>query len=147
MARSALIQEKVSREVLGAFYTVYNELGFGFLEAVYARALEIELLARGLAVAREVPVDVRYGSDIVGCYRADVVVESAVLVEIKAGRLLDPEAERQLLNYLRGSTIEVGLLLHFGPKPVFRRMIFTNDYAAALKGERSARIRGSASSA
>ena len=121
-----LLQEELTRRIIGAFYEVYNSLGFGFLEAVYANALEQEMRARSLRVDREVWVDVAYKGQKVGQYRADVIVEQSVIVELKAGRLLDPSAQKQLLNYLRGTTLEVGLLLHFGPHPAFKRLVVSN---------------------
>ena len=120
-----LEHEAITQEVLGAFYTVYNELRHGFLESVYANALACELCERGQRVAREVPITVRYRGTPVGFYRADLVVEDIVLVEIKSSRQLDPQARQQALNYLRGTDLEIGLLLHFGPRPHFERVVCT----------------------
>jgi GxxExxY protein len=122
---AVLLQESVTREVIGAFYAVYNGLGFGFLEAVYANALELELTGRGRAVDRELPIDVRYRGASVGFYRADLVVDKVVLIEIKSTKVLDPHTRQQTLNYLRGTNLEVALILHFGPKPHFERLIST----------------------
>ena len=122
---SHLLEEDLTRSIISAFYDVYNQLGFGFLESVYANALTLELRERGRTVSREVPVRVFYRGSRVGEYRADMVVEHAVLVEIKASRLLDVQARQQTLNYLRGTHLEVGLLLHFGPKPHFERVVST----------------------
>ena len=122
---SVLVQEAVTRQVLGAFYDAYNGLGYGFLEAVYGNALEIELRRRRQRVDREVPISVWYRGRSIGDYRADLIVERVVLVEIKASRALDPHARQQTLNYLRGTELEVGLLLHFGPKPRFERLVCT----------------------
>jgi len=122
---SALLEEGLTREIIAAFYEVYNQLGFGFLEGVYANALALELRNRGAIVAREVPVRVSYRGDLVGEYRADMVVDGAVLVEVKATRVLDQHARQQTLNYLRGTHFEVGLLLHFGPRPHFERVVST----------------------
>jgi GxxExxY protein len=122
---AVLVQESVTREVIGAFYAVYNGLGFGFLEAVYANALELELRRRGKVVERELPIDVSYRGSLVGFYRADLVVDKVVLVEIKSARILDPHVRQQALNYLRGTNLEVALILHFGPKPHFERLIST----------------------
>ena len=110
------------RRVVGAFYEVYNVLGYGFLEAVYARALERELRARGLRVEREVLVEARYKGEVVGVFRADMLVDGRVVVELKATPALVPGDRAQLLNYLRGSGLREGLLLHFGPEPRFRRV-------------------------
>ena len=110
------------RRVIGAFYEVYNTLGYGFLEAVYARALERELRARGLRVAREALIEVRYKGAVVGVFRADLLVEQCLVVELKATAALSRADTAQVLNYLRGSGLSAGLLLHFGPEPVFRRI-------------------------
>lgn len=118
-----LRQESITREIIGAFYAVYNDLDYGRLEAVYANALALELGWRGIKAAREVPLSVSYKGHEVGFYRADLVVDGAVLVEVKATRYLDPQARRQVLNYLRASDIGVGLLLHFGPRPRFERLV------------------------
>ena len=118
-----LAQERTTRRILRAFYDVYNRLGFGFLESVYGNALELELREHGLLVRREMPVRVHYRGHPVGEFRADIVVEDVVLVEIKASRLLDPHAREQTLNYLRGTELEIGLILHFGTRPQFERLI------------------------
>ena len=110
-------------EIIGAFYSVYNELRYGFLESVYAGALEVEFQARELPYVRELPLDVRYKGRIVGTYRADFFVGGNVIVEVKATRQLADAARRQLLHYLRATDQEIGLLLHFGPKAEFQRMV------------------------
>lgn len=120
---AVLVQEAVTRQVIGAFYDVFNRLGYGFLEAVYANALEIELRERRQRVEREVPVQVNYRGRSIGEYRADLIVGGTVLVEIKATKTLEAHARQQLLNYIRGTDLEVGILLHFGPKPRFERII------------------------
>lgn len=116
--------EALTRSIIGAFYEVYNQLGYGFVESIYAAALERELIARRHAVAREVSVRIRYKGDVVAWQRLDMVVEGRVVVELKAGSVLAPVALAQLLSYLKGSGIAVGLLLHFGPRPLVRRVIF-----------------------
>jgi GxxExxY protein len=105
---------------------VYNELGPGFLEAVYANGMMLALTDAGLHVEREVPISVYFRGRVVGLFRADAVVESVILLEYKAGDRLDPNCEPQVLNYLRGCYLELALLLHFGPKPTFKRLIMTN---------------------
>lgn len=122
-----LLHESCTERILGVFYEVHWELGSGFLESVYAAAMAQALTAGGLQVEREVPIAVHFRGRRVGTFRADQVIDSAVLLEIKAGDRLDPNWEAQLLNYLRSTPFEVGLMLHFGPKPVFKRRIFTND--------------------
>lgn len=122
-----LIHHDLTEAVIGVFYDVYNELGHGFLETVYHKAMEIALRAAGFQVASEVPIPVFFRGQRVGDFSADILVNDAVLLELKAVREFDPSHEAQLLNYLRGTHIEVGLLLNFGPKPSIRRRLFTND--------------------
>jgi GxxExxY protein len=128
-----LFEEALTRRVIGAFYDVYNALGYGFLESVYKTALERELLERGLTVVREAGAEVRYKGAVVGVFRADLLVESRVVVELKACRRLDSAHPAQLMNYLRATDLEVGLLLHFGPRPAFQRFIATNSHPGAGK--------------
>ena len=118
-----LIDEDLTRVIIGAFYKVYNAMGYGFLESVYSRALYIELRRRGLRVEREVETVVFYDGHPVGRYRIDLLVEGRIVLEIKSTRLLAPEHRRQLLNCVRCSDMQVGLLLHFGPDPKFYRVI------------------------
>ena len=124
-AHAELLHGDITGEIIAAFYAVYNELGFGFLEAVYVRALAIELFQRRMQVAREVPVTVHYKGVTVGTYRADLLVADTVVVEAKAGEHATEADRIQLLNYLRASGKEVGLLLNFGPKAILRRVIHT----------------------
>ena len=105
----------------------YNTLGYGFLEKVYENALAYELKEMGLDAIQRKPIQVYYGELLVGKYFADIVVENVVIVELKAVESLQEAHEAQLLNYLKATEIEVGLLLNFGPKPQFIRKIFTND--------------------
>jgi GxxExxY protein len=120
--RLQLLENELTGEIIGAFYECYNDLGFGFLESVYRRALATELRARGRHVAEEAPVEVRYKGVLVGSFRMDLLVESRVVVEVKAGAALGPTDKRQLLNYLRATNLEVGLLVHFGPEAKFSRL-------------------------
>lgn len=115
-----------TERVIKAFFDVYNELGSGFLEAVYQRAMLLALRHIGLNAVAEAPIIVRFRGEIVGEHRADLIVESTVLVELKAARALEPAHEAQLLNYLRATDIEVGLLLNFGPSPTIKRFVFDN---------------------
>jgi GxxExxY protein len=117
----------VSEAILGGFYRVYRELGPGFLESVYEAAVAIVLHDMGLRVERQAPVNVRFRGATIGTFRIDLLVESSVAVELKASRSLDPSHEAQLLNYLRASDLEVGLLLNFGQRPSFKRLAFAND--------------------
>lgn len=117
----------ITEQILGAFYAVYSTLGYGFLEKVYANALKIELERRGLKTNREFEIKVRYAGQIVGEYFADLIVADSVIVEVKAVKMLVQEHEAQLLNYLKATPYEVGLLLNFGPKPEQKRRSFDND--------------------
>jgi len=120
-----LLHRDISRRVIGAFFETYNELGHGFLEGVYEAALAVRLEECGLAFERQVPIEVRFHGRIVGCFRADLLVENRVLVEIKAGGSLLAAHEAQLLNYLKATGIQLGLLLNFGPRAEFRRRVFS----------------------
>lgn len=117
------LEGDLTREIIAAFYTVYNAFGFGLLESIYAHALAIELRARGLRVEREVPVEVMYLGLPVGRFRLDMVVEGKVIVECKATEILSHTARPQVFNYLRCANHPIALLLHFGPKPKAHRFI------------------------
>lgn len=121
--RPQLLQRELTGEIIGAFYECYNDLRFGFLESVYRRALATECRRRGLPVAEESPVEVCYKGVSVGAFRMDLIVGGRVVVEVKASTRLGPTDQRQLLNYLRATNLEVGLLLHFGPEPTFHRLV------------------------
>jgi GxxExxY protein len=129
VSRAALIEENLTRSIIGAFYRVYRTLGYGFLEHVYVLALERELLARGHRVAREVSVNILYDGVELCSQRLDMVVDDKVVVETKSTYDLHPAAQRQLYNYLRASRLEVGLLLHFGREPEFYRLMYRNPLA------------------
>jgi len=122
-----MLHENITRAILKAFYKVYNTLGYGFLEKVYENALAHELTRAGLAVQQQMPIRVYYEELPVGDYFADLVVEGKIILELKAAEALRPEHEAQLLNYLKATEMEVGLLLNFGPEPTFARKILTND--------------------
>ena len=119
--------EALTQQIIGAFYTVYNTLGYGFLEKVYENALAIELRRLGLCVECQRPITVYYRGHTVGEYYADIIVEGAIILELKAVRMLSNEHEAQLLNYLNATDYEVGLLLNFGSKAEIRRKIFDNE--------------------
>jgi GxxExxY protein len=121
-----LIHDELTESVIGAFYDVYNTLGFGFLEHIYIAALERELLARGHGVAREACVRVCYKGQELGQQRIDMIVDERLVVEAKSTYNLHRAAPRQVFNYLRATNIEIGLLLHFGPRPSFFRLISSN---------------------
>ncbi len=125
MARrpAGLIEEELTHSVIGAFFDVYNTLGYGFLEHVYAMALERELLARGHRVGREVSVNIAYKEITLTSQRLDFVVDERLVVETKSTQTLPAFAARQLYNHLRATNLAVGLLLHFGPEPKFYRLV------------------------
>ena len=127
MTKSPLLEERLTRSVIGAFFEVYNTLGFGFLEHVYTMALDRELRDRGHRVAREVSVHVSYKKHILAVQRIDMVVDERLVVETKSSIELPKSAQRQLFNYLRATRLEVGLLLHFGLEPRFHRVICSNQ--------------------
>jgi GxxExxY protein len=122
-----LLHGKLTERIIVAFFEVYNELGHGFLEVVYHAALARALRDRGLHVDREVPIDVFFRQAVIGRFHADLVVEARVVVELKAVRRILPEHEAQLLHYLRATAMEVGLVLNFGPRPDFKRLIYSNS--------------------
>jgi GxxExxY protein len=116
----------VTDKILGVFYDVYNELGYGFLESVYHRSLVLALETAGLQASSRVSIPVWFRGFQVGHFEADVLVENCVLLELKAARSLDSSHRAQLMNYLKATEIEVGLLLNFGERPEFNRLIFDN---------------------
>ncbi len=122
-----LLHEELTDQIIAAYFKVYNRLGYGFLEKLYERAMIIELGKAGFHVASQVPIKVFYEGEDVGDYFADLVVNELVVVEIKAVDALHEVHQAQLLNYLKATTMEVGLLFNFGIKPKFVRKLFTND--------------------
>ena len=118
--------KEITEKIIGVFYEVYNELGHGFLESVYEKSLEVAFNSMGLRVCRQIEIPVSFRGQRVGIFTADMLVEDCVLLELKAARALDSAHQAQLLNYLRATEIEVGLLLNFGLKPEFKRLIFDN---------------------
>ena len=121
------LHNEITDKILKGFYEVYSVLGFGFLEKVYERAMVIELNKMGLACKSQYPINVIYKSESVGEYYADLFVMDKVIVELKAVEVLKKEHELQLINYLKATSIEVGLLINFGKNPEIRRKIYTNS--------------------
>ena len=117
----------ITQTIIGVFYEVYNELGHGFLESVYHRSLVLALQSVGLNVSSRVDIPVWFRGSEVGHFQADILVERSVLLELKAARALESAHRAQLLNYLRATEIEVGLLLNFGEKPEVKRLIYDNS--------------------
>ncbi len=125
---NSLLYEDITGIILNAFFNVYNKLGYGFLEKVYENAMMIELKKLGLKAERQNPIKVFYDEQIIGDYYADIVVEGVIILELKAIVTLASEHEVQLLNYLKATDLEVGLLLNFGPKPQHKRRVLTKEY-------------------
>lgn len=129
------LHAELTGEIIGAFYHVYNTLGYGFLEAVYQNALAVTLRKRGHQVEARQPVDVFLEGVAVGNYFADLIIDRLVIIELKTAESLCEANEAQLLNYLRATDIEVGLLLNFGPKPQVKRKVFANSRKSRLTGQ------------
>ena len=124
MAKGHLIEEALTKEVIGAFFEVYNNLGYDFVEHVYVLALEMELRTRGLKVEREVWVPIYYKTVRIGYQRMDMLVEGRLVIEAKSTEKLPESASRKLFNYLHATKLEIGLLLHFGPKAQFFPVVY-----------------------
>lgn len=122
-----VLHSYITSKILRAFYDVYHELGYGFLENVYQNALYKELLRSDLKCEPQKKIEVYYKGEVVGLYYADILVEGVVILELKAVEDITPGHEAQLMNYLKATGIEVGLILNFGPEPVFRRKIFSRQ--------------------
>ena len=120
------IHSEITEQIIKCFYKVYNTLGYGFLEKVYENALFFELKKSGLFVEKQKQIKVFYENQQVGEYYADLIVSESVIVELKAAESLCEEHEFQLINYLKATDIEVGLLLNFGKEPQMKRKIFSN---------------------
>ncbi len=114
----------LTSKIINAFYFVYNELGYGYLEKVYENALAIELRQRGHHVIQQAPIEVYYKGEVVGQYFADLLVDGLVIIELKSAEGLAEAHEAQLVNYLKATHIDIGLLLNFGPRPQIRRKIY-----------------------
>jgi GxxExxY protein len=126
-AKGILRHHELTEVILGTFYEVYNELGFGFLESVYENALVIALREKGLLIQQQVPIPVWFRGRIIGNFTADLIAANIVILELKAARSIDESHKSQLLNYLKATQIEVGLLLNFGHRPEFKRLAFDNQ--------------------
>ena len=122
------LHSDLTGKIIKALYNVYNYPGYGFPERVYENAMMIELRKFGLQYDEQKPIDVYYYRDRIGYYFADIIVENKVIIELKAAEYLMPEHECQLVNYLKATDIEVGLLLNFGKEPKFKRKVLTAEY-------------------
>jgi GxxExxY protein len=129
-----MIDEELTGRIIKAFYVVYNALGYGFIESVYHNALILELVAQGVVVETEKSIAVYYGKNVVGTFSADLIVEAKIILELKAKDALNSAHEAQLINYLRATDLELGLLLNFGKKPEFKRKYFSNEKKRRITG-------------
>jgi len=118
--------KELTEKIINIFYRVYNKLGYGFLEKVYENAMMIEFKRKGILAISQSPIKVFYDGEVIGEYYADILVDNKVIIEIKAAKRLVEENEAQLLNYLKATDIEVGLLLNFGTEPEVKRKAFDN---------------------
>jgi GxxExxY protein len=130
-----LLHKSITDKILKVYYEVYNELGYGFLEKVYQNAMYFELKSLRYKVEAQKQIKVYYKKQLVGEYYSDLLVEDKVIVELKATELLMNAHVAQIINYLKGTPIEVGLLLNFGEQPEFKRFIYTNDRKINLKNQ------------
>jgi GxxExxY protein len=128
---SKLLHAELTEKVIGIFYDVYNELGYGFLESVYENGLSLALSEAGLTVARQKLIDVWYRGTKIGEFRADMIVNNVLLLELKTATTIDHSFEKQTKNYLKATDLEVALILNFGPAPQFRRLVLENARKAA----------------
>lgn len=122
----------ITQRIIKAFFTVYNKLGYGFLEKVYSNAMTLELRKQRLKVTQEARIEVYYDGIVIGEYFADLLVADAVIVELKATQKLTDAHTAQLLNYLKATQYEVGLLMNFGPEAKFERKIYDNERKGTL---------------
>ena len=128
---SKLLHADLTEKVIGIFYDVYNDLGYGFLESVYENGLSVAISEAGLRVARQKLIDVWYRGQKIGDFRADMIVNDILLLELKTANAIDHSFEKQTQNYLKATDLEVALILNFGPAPQFRRLVFENTRKAA----------------
>lgn len=122
-----LLYKKITDDILKVYYDIYNQLGYGFLEKVYQNAMFFELKSKGYKVEAQKPIKVYFKNQLVGEYYADLLVDDKIIIELKACEVLMNVHVAQLMNYLKATKIEVGLLLNFGEEPEFKRIIYTND--------------------
>lgn len=130
-----LLHKSITDTILKVYYEVYNELGYGFLEKVYQNAMYFELKSLGYKVEAQKQIKVYFKKQLVGEYYSDLLVEDKVIVELKATELIMNVHVAQIMNYLKATSIEVGMLLNFGEEPEFKRLIYTNDRKINLKNQ------------
>jgi GxxExxY protein len=119
--------DALTHAIIKVFYAVYNELGYGFMESVYKECMRLALTEAGFHVETEVPVPVHFRQHLVGVFKADLIVNNLVLIELKVCEALHKDHDAQTLHYLRATNIEVALLMNFGPSPRFRRFAMDNE--------------------
>ena len=132
---AGLLHKSITDKILKVYYEVYNELGYGFLEKVYQNAMYFDLKSLGYKVEAQKQIKVYFKKQLVGEYYSDLLVEDKVIVELKATQLLMNIHVAQIMNYLKATPIEVGILLNFGEEPDFKRIIYTNDRKINLKNQ------------
>lgn len=137
MIKDNYIHSDITDKIIKAYYNVYNKLGYGFLEKVYEKSMMIELRKFGLNCESQFQIKVYYDDQEVGNYFADIIVENVIIFELKAERSLCPEHEAQLLNYLKATEIELGMLLNFGETPQFKRKVFSNKFKISANHKES----------
>lgn len=130
-----LLHKKITDDILKIYYDIYNQLGYGFLEKVYQNAMYFELKNKGYKVEVQTPIKVYLKGQLIGEYYSDLLIENKVIIELKACELLMNVHVAQLMNYLKATEMEVGLLLNFGEEPEFKRIIYTNDRKKNLKNQ------------
>jgi GxxExxY protein len=142
--KEKLMHAELTEKIIGVYYDVYNEVGHGFLETVYRKAMQIALAEAGFLAQHEFPIPVWFRGQEVGIFRADLLVANCILLQLKAVASLDRSHEAQLLHYLRATEIELGLLLNFGgTKPQFRRLVFQNENKKTRVHPRESAVGGS----
>ena len=130
---STFLHKSITEDILKVYYDIYNQLGYGFLEKVYQNAMFFELRNKGYDVKAQSPIKVYLKGQLIGEYYADLIIDNKIIVELKACELLMSVHIAQLMNYLKATEVEVGLLLNFGEEPEFKRIIYTNDRKNNLK--------------
>lgn len=128
-----LLHKEISKPILKVFYDVYNQLGYGFLEKVYQNAMYFELKSQGYKVEAQKQIKVYFKNQLVGEFYADLLIEDAIIVELKACEHLVNSHIAQLMNYLKATQIEIGLVLNFGETPEFKRLVYTNNRKSNIK--------------
>ncbi|UPQ80760.1 GxxExxY protein [Flavobacterium azooxidireducens] len=130
-----LLHKSITDAILKAYYNVYNELGSGFLEKVYQNSMFFELKSFGLKVEAQKQIKVYFKNQLVGDFYSDLLIEDKVIVELKATEFLMDIHTAQIINYLKATPIEVGMLLNFGEEPEFKRVIYTNNRKTSIKNQ------------